>query len=103
MSYCVCCDTYNYTDDCVYCEEAGEWYCDSCAERHLTRCDHCDDWVLNRSVTFCSSDGHDYCGDCMEDKDIQQCDSCGEYYFADELNEDMHCCHCANESEDTNE
>jgi uncharacterized OB-fold protein len=38
----------------------------------------------------------------MEDKNIQQCDSCGEYYFADELNEDI-CCHCAQESEDTNE
>jgi len=43
----------------------------------------------------------------MEAKDIQQCDSCGEYYFGDELNDDMHCCHCHrdvdNESEDTNE
>lgn len=105
LSYCVKCDEYAYTENSTYCEETGEWYCDSCAERYLTRCDHCDGWFLNDSVTFCSSDGHDYCESCMEDKDIRPCDSCGEYYFADELNEDMHCCHCcaADESEDTNE
>jgi hypothetical protein len=107
LSYCVSCDEYNYTSESTYCEETDEWYCDSCAERHLTRCNCCDGWFLNRSVSFCASDGHDYCESCMEDKDICRCNSCDEYYFADELNEDMHCCHCcpcaADESEDTNE
>ena len=106
LSYCCVCDGIT-TLKTVYTVRKRVSGTATAVPKHLTRCSRCDDWFLNDSVTFCSSDGHDYCDSCMEYKDIQQCDSCGEYYdYA--LNDDMHCCHCApeavdNESEDTNE
>lgn len=44
-TYCSCCDSRIYVDDCYYVND--EPVCDSCADTECFRCDHCGDLAFN--------------------------------------------------------
>lgn len=97
-SYCSRCSETFDRDELYECGD--NHYCESCAEsRGWVRCNDCDEWHDDRSVT---SDGESVCSDCLDNYTC--CEGCSKYYPSDECeispNDDcQYCCDCIPEPE----
>ena len=114
--YCVCddCLRHNYS----FCEECEEYYsndcvstaidangreitvCDNCLETCYVLCDECNRYVHMDNATRAHHNGSEtsVCASCMEA--FQECESCGEFYHEDDLNESGICSDCAENDEE---
>lgn len=67
-------------------------YCQRCADRHLTSCESCGDYVDQNEAYHLSGYG-DYCEGCYSDVS-RYCEECGEDYHYSDSDEHEHGCHC---------
>lgn len=78
----------NYTID-----RKGNYWCEDCADMHLSYCEHCDNYVEDENITRVEGNGGEeyWCTDCAEN-DALLCAQCGCYTVPNYGNDDNPLC-----------
>lgn len=81
---CSCCGEWVWQDDLIYCEDDGEYYCDSCANENLYYCEKCEQYHSydDRVEVYTRYGSQYWCQDCA-DNFASRCADCGSYFDDD--------------------